>query len=312
MKVPGIRLPSWKRPDWKVPEGLSGWQRVTVVVGLAVVLLATMSVAATRPGQRLVRPGHGRHHRRRGRRRRHDPRGGRGRGQGHHRAELTRGVLVVGEGKRWPVTPAGLERRRGRGGGRQGPHRSRAVLVRRLLAPAHQPAGDPLVGRRPGREQPQGGPVRAPSLPSWPWLPPTPPSSWSRARSSAPRPRTAGSSTSRPAPAPWPRRCRATPAGQAGDPLGEPQGDRRQARQDHRGQPVDQPADLLRRPQGAQGLPGGDRPAELPHPAGDLGGRLQADAPDLDQPGPRRLGQGHAQVDPAEAPATRSGPGRCR
>ena len=42
MKVPGIRLPSWK-----VPEGLSGWQRVAVVVGLAVVLLVTMSVAAT-------------------------------------------------------------------------------------------------------------------------------------------------------------------------------------------------------------------------------------------------------------------------
>jgi lipoprotein-anchoring transpeptidase ErfK/SrfK len=42
MKVPGIRLPSWKRP-----EGLSGWQRVAVVVGLTVVLLATMSVAAT-------------------------------------------------------------------------------------------------------------------------------------------------------------------------------------------------------------------------------------------------------------------------
>ena len=42
MKVPGIRLPSWTRP-----AGLSGWQRVAVVVGLAVVLLATMSVAAT-------------------------------------------------------------------------------------------------------------------------------------------------------------------------------------------------------------------------------------------------------------------------
>src|SRR5918996_1352001 len=42
MRVPGIRLPSWTRP-----AGLSGWQRVAVVVGLAVVLLATMSVAAT-------------------------------------------------------------------------------------------------------------------------------------------------------------------------------------------------------------------------------------------------------------------------
>ena len=42
MKVPGIRLPSWKRP-----EGLTGWQRLAAVVGLAVVLLTTMSVAAT-------------------------------------------------------------------------------------------------------------------------------------------------------------------------------------------------------------------------------------------------------------------------
>ncbi|HEV2919332.1 MAG TPA: hypothetical protein VG673_08835, partial [Actinomycetota bacterium] len=42
MKVPEIRLPGWKRPT-----GLSGWQRVAVVVGLAVLLLATMSVAAT-------------------------------------------------------------------------------------------------------------------------------------------------------------------------------------------------------------------------------------------------------------------------
>jgi len=35
MKVPGIRLPSWSRAD-----GLSGWQRIAVIVGLAVVLLA--------------------------------------------------------------------------------------------------------------------------------------------------------------------------------------------------------------------------------------------------------------------------------
>src|SRR5512132_3511972 len=42
MKVPELRLPGWKRPD-----GLSGWQRIAVVVGLTLLLLATMSVAAT-------------------------------------------------------------------------------------------------------------------------------------------------------------------------------------------------------------------------------------------------------------------------
>jgi len=42
MKVPEIRL-----PGWKPPAGLSGWQRVAVVIGLTVLLLATMSVAAT-------------------------------------------------------------------------------------------------------------------------------------------------------------------------------------------------------------------------------------------------------------------------
>jgi lipoprotein-anchoring transpeptidase ErfK/SrfK len=42
MKVPEIRLPAWKRPT-----GLSGWQRVAVVIGLTVLLLAVMSVAAT-------------------------------------------------------------------------------------------------------------------------------------------------------------------------------------------------------------------------------------------------------------------------
>jgi lipoprotein-anchoring transpeptidase ErfK/SrfK len=44
MKLPEIRLPV---PGWKPPSGLSGWQRIAVIVGLAVVLLATMSVAAT-------------------------------------------------------------------------------------------------------------------------------------------------------------------------------------------------------------------------------------------------------------------------
>jgi lipoprotein-anchoring transpeptidase ErfK/SrfK len=103
MKVPGIRLPGWTRPT-----GLSGWQRVAVVVGLAVVLLATMSVAATArvgasSGRILagvtvagVEVG------------------------GMTRAEavaavkattepkLRRSVLVVGGDKRWRVTPARL------------------------------------------------------------------------------------------------------------------------------------------------------------------------------------------------------------
>jgi len=34
-------------PTWKRPAGLPGWQRLAVIIGLAVVLLATMSVAAT-------------------------------------------------------------------------------------------------------------------------------------------------------------------------------------------------------------------------------------------------------------------------
>src|SRR5215218_6044774 len=108
MKVPGIRLPSWKRPDWKLPEGLSGWQRIAVVVGLAVVLVATMSVAATArvsassgrilAGVTVAGVDVG----------------------GMTRAEavaavkattepkLRRGVVVVGGDRRWPVTPAGL------------------------------------------------------------------------------------------------------------------------------------------------------------------------------------------------------------
>src|SRR4030095_2966671 len=103
MKVPGIRLPSWK-----LPEGLSGWQRLAVVVGLAVVLLAAMSVAATArvsasSGRVLagVTVGGG------------DVRGmTRGEGLAAVRAttepKLRRGVFVVGGDKRWPVTPAGL------------------------------------------------------------------------------------------------------------------------------------------------------------------------------------------------------------
>jgi lipoprotein-anchoring transpeptidase ErfK/SrfK len=105
MKVPGIRLPSWPRPS-----GLSGWQRIAVVVGLAVVLLATMSVAATArvsassgrilAGVTVAGVDVG----------------------GMTRAEavaavkattepkLRRSVLVVGGDKRWRVTPARLGR----------------------------------------------------------------------------------------------------------------------------------------------------------------------------------------------------------
>jgi lipoprotein-anchoring transpeptidase ErfK/SrfK len=108
MKVPGIRLPSWKRPDWKVPEGLSGWQRVAVVVGLAVVLLATMSVAATArvnasSGRILAGVTVG-----------GVDVGGMTREEAVTAVKATtepklrRGVVVVGGGRRWPVTPAGL------------------------------------------------------------------------------------------------------------------------------------------------------------------------------------------------------------
>ncbi len=103
MKLPGVRL-----PGWKLPAGLSGWQRVATVVGLAVVLLAAMSVAATArvsassgrilAGVTVAGVDVG----------------------GMTRAEavaavkattepkLRRGVFVVGGDKRWPVTPAGL------------------------------------------------------------------------------------------------------------------------------------------------------------------------------------------------------------
>src|SRR4029453_16886961 len=108
MKVPGIRLPSWKRP-----EGLSGWQRLATIVGLAGVLLAAMSVAATArvsasSGRILagvtvggVDVG--------GMTR---PEGGAA-GKRTTAPKLRRGVLVAGGDRRWPVTPAGL----GRGAG---------------------------------------------------------------------------------------------------------------------------------------------------------------------------------------------------
>src|SRR5215218_5722580 len=103
MKVPGIRLPSWKRPD-----GLSGWQRVAVVVGLAVVLLATMSVAATArvsasSGRILAGVTVG-----------GVDVGGMTRDEAVAAVKATteprlrRGVLVVAGGRRWPVTRPAL------------------------------------------------------------------------------------------------------------------------------------------------------------------------------------------------------------
>ena len=103
MKVPGVRMPSWKRP-----AGLSGWQRIAVVVGLAVVLLAIMSVAATArvnasSGRILA-----------GVTVAGVDVGGMTRDEAIAAVKATtepklrRGVFVVGGGKRWPVTPAGL------------------------------------------------------------------------------------------------------------------------------------------------------------------------------------------------------------
>jgi lipoprotein-anchoring transpeptidase ErfK/SrfK len=103
MKVPGVRLPSWKRP-----AGLSGWQRITAVVVLAVVLLAAMSVAATArvsasSGRVLAGVTVG-----------GVDVGGMTRAEAVAAVKATtepklrRGVFVVGGGKRWPVTPAGL------------------------------------------------------------------------------------------------------------------------------------------------------------------------------------------------------------
>ena len=103
MELPGIRMPSWTRPP-----GLSGWQRIAAVVALSVVLLAAMSVAAAArvsasSGRVLAGV----------------TVGGVDVG-GMTRAEavaavkaatepkLRRGVVVVGGGKRWRVTPAGL------------------------------------------------------------------------------------------------------------------------------------------------------------------------------------------------------------
>jgi lipoprotein-anchoring transpeptidase ErfK/SrfK len=103
MKLPGVRLPSWK-----LPAGLSGWQRVTAVVVLAVVLLAAMSVAAAArvnasSGRVLAGVTVG-----------GVDVGGMTRAEAVAAVKATtepklrRGVLVVGGDKRWPVTPGGL------------------------------------------------------------------------------------------------------------------------------------------------------------------------------------------------------------
>jgi lipoprotein-anchoring transpeptidase ErfK/SrfK len=98
------RLEAWRT------AGLSGWQRIAVVVGLAVVLLAAGSVAATaRVGATSGRILAGVHVA-------DVDVGGMTRSEAVAaveavtRPKLRRGVFVVGGGKRWPVTPAGLGR----------------------------------------------------------------------------------------------------------------------------------------------------------------------------------------------------------
>jgi lipoprotein-anchoring transpeptidase ErfK/SrfK len=108
------RLEGWRRAlgTWRrgAAAGLSGWQRVAVIVGLAVVLLAVGSVAAAAKvgassGRILegVQVGG-------------VDVGGMTRAeavaavQAATRPRLRRGVFVVAAGKRWPVTPAGLGR----------------------------------------------------------------------------------------------------------------------------------------------------------------------------------------------------------
>jgi lipoprotein-anchoring transpeptidase ErfK/SrfK len=114
-KLPGWKLSGWKLPGWKLPgwgpaAGLAGWQRIAVVVGIAVLLLAAGSVAATAKvgatsGRILA-----------GVQISGVDVGGMTRDQAIAAVEsavtpkLRRGVLVVGGGKRWPVTPAGLGR----------------------------------------------------------------------------------------------------------------------------------------------------------------------------------------------------------
>jgi lipoprotein-anchoring transpeptidase ErfK/SrfK len=102
MKV-GLRLPGWGRAT-----GLAGWQRVALVVGLAVVLLAGMSVAAAArvgasSGRILAGVEVG-----------GVDVGGMSRDEAIAAVKATtepklrRGVVVVGGGQRWSVTPARL------------------------------------------------------------------------------------------------------------------------------------------------------------------------------------------------------------
>src|SRR5918996_441309 len=99
----GLRLPGWGHAI-----GLAGWQRVAVVVGLAVVLLAGMSVAAAArvgasSGRILTGVEVG-----------GVDVGGMTRDEAVAAVKATtepklrRGVFVVSRDKRWPVTPAGL------------------------------------------------------------------------------------------------------------------------------------------------------------------------------------------------------------
>jgi lipoprotein-anchoring transpeptidase ErfK/SrfK len=106
MQAPRIRLPGWERATL-----LSGWQRVAVIVGLAVALLATMSVAAAaRVGASSGRILAG-----------VEVNGVEVGGMTHDEAvaavkattepKLRRRVSVVGGGRRWVVTPARLGHR---------------------------------------------------------------------------------------------------------------------------------------------------------------------------------------------------------
>jgi lipoprotein-anchoring transpeptidase ErfK/SrfK len=95
---------------WRNRAGLSGWQRIAVVVGLAVILLAVGSVAATaRVGATSGRILAGVHVG-------SVDVGGMTRAEAVAaveavtRPKLRRGVFVVGGGRRWPVTPAFLGR----------------------------------------------------------------------------------------------------------------------------------------------------------------------------------------------------------
>ena len=209
MKVPGVRMPTWKRPAGAARLATS---RRDHRPGRRAA--GHHERCRHRPRERLVGPHPGRRDRGRGRRRRHDPRRGRDRGQGDHRAEAAPG-RVRGRRRQALAGHPGRARarRRGRAGGRPGHRRAGAVVVQGLLVPADQQAGGPQRQRRPGRGQRQGDPVRARPRPQAGRRPHQRlDQAGRRQASSSRRPRTAASSTSRRAPAPWPRACAATPA----------------------------------------------------------------------------------------------------